>query len=121
MELYRKKKSTLKQSEEISKVKIVEEIIFKYLKVAAVLFFLVWYFMHPEYYVDDTGKTLFTNNRTYIILITGLLLMVMTIVPLHLSDKWNQIFVLSCPIFKDWDKLQRIIIQYANILEFHLL
>ena len=92
MELYRKKKSTLKQSEEISKVKIVEEILFKYLKVAAVLFFLVWYFMHPEYYVDDTGKTLFTNNRTYLISITGLLLMVMTIVPLHLPDKWNQIF-----------------------------
>lgn len=80
------------EEKEVSKVTIARETVFKYLKVAAVLLFMVWYFMHPGYYVDEAGKTLFTNNRTYFVLIAGLLLMVLTIAPFYLPDRWNRVF-----------------------------
>jgi hypothetical protein len=66
--------------------------IIKYLQVAAVLVFLIWYLMHPDYYVDEeNGKTLLTNGRTYFVVLSGILMMALILIPYRLSDRWNRI------------------------------
>lgn len=65
--------------------------IVKYFQMAFVLFFLIWYFMHPDYYVDENGKSLLTNGRTYFMILAGIILLALILVPYRISDRLNRI------------------------------
>ncbi len=63
----------------------------RFLVVVATLGFLVWYLRMPSYYeVPEEHKTLFTNSRTYFMLLMGAVIFTLVMTPNKLSDRINR-------------------------------
>lgn len=81
----------IRELEGFEKRKEIVNTIFRFAGAAFVIVMLIWYCMHPDYYDGESLESLFTAKRTYAMIISATLLVMLCVVPNRLPDKINRI------------------------------